>query len=326
MRRCFLALIPLLIGASCQAQHAYSQQQVITYAKSVDAHTLDPTLPSQKLEDWLQSGPPHAHIQWEVSDTCDNHPEPGYDFPLCAKVWFSRNGQAGSLLIQVGTNKKGIDGLPQLYNPILGWEDGGGWIITGEAEHLSGLPALLDQPPYAHVVGQLYDNIISQHPVGIPTAHEAALVRPFLSKRLELQLESAKACEADYFRQHPQTTDRATQPAWLKTDLFTGSGNRIAPTSAWPVRQGQQKDGAFLVLVNLFSQTIDLGNGLKGGAGNPGGSWHAMVRVTSEDGRYVVDDVRLFEGASTEGPSYLLSESFPGCSGPHWEGSPASTR
>jgi hypothetical protein len=97
------------------------------------------------------------------------------------------------------------------------------------------------------------------------------------------------------------------------------------PLSAWPVREGPQKDGSFLVYVNLFAQTIDVGNGLKGGSAS-GGSWRVAVRVISEDGRFVVDDVRMFDGTSTDGPSHLLSESFVGCDGSRWAGLAAANK
>src|SRR6267154_3541984 len=152
MKACLVATLTLLVASYSAAQPPYTEKQVIDYAKSVDVKTLEPSLPSQRLEDWLQTGPPHAHIRWDVSDTCDNKPDSDEDYPLCAKIWFNRNGEAGSFLIQVGTRRKGIGGRPQLYASIIGWEDGPGWIITGGAERLSGLPALLDQPAFAHGV------------------------------------------------------------------------------------------------------------------------------------------------------------------------------
>jgi hypothetical protein len=277
------------------------------------------------LQEWLGSASPHIEIRWDVSDTCDNKPFRDEEFPLCAKIWFSRNGEAGSFLVEVGTNHKGIRGRPQLYNSVLGWEDGS-LIMTGGAEKLSGLPALLDQPAYAHVVGQLYDQVILRHPFGIPSGATMQAIRPFLSERLAAQIETAKACEADYLRDHEGTSDIVPKPAWLKSDLFSGDANRAAPASAWPVREGQQKDGSYLVLVNLFGQTIEVGNGLKGGAYSPTGTWHVYAKVIPQDGKFVVDDVRLFDGSSADGPSRLLSESFAGCDGSHWAGVPAAKK
>src|SRR6266536_2431558 len=62
MKACFLAMLSLLLAPCSSAQLPYTKQQVIARAKSIDVHMLDSSLPTQRLEDWLQSGPPHAHI------------------------------------------------------------------------------------------------------------------------------------------------------------------------------------------------------------------------------------------------------------------------
>ena len=51
-----------------------------------------------------------------------------------------------------------------------------------------------------------------------------------------------------------------------------------------------------------------------------GYSWQVEVRVISENGQFVVDDVRIFDRFPAEGPSHLLSESFTGCDGSQWTG------
>src|ERR1700689_1547078 len=108
MKACFLAMLSLLVASSCPPQPRYTEKQVIACAKSIDVKTLDPSLTSQSLEDWLQSGPPHAHIGWSVADTCDLKPDsPSEDYPLCARIGFSRNGEGGFLLVQIGTTNKG---------------------------------------------------------------------------------------------------------------------------------------------------------------------------------------------------------------------------
>jgi hypothetical protein len=72
MKACFLATLSLLLASFSFAQLPYTKQQVIAYAKSIDVHMLDSSLPSQRLENWLQSGPPHADIgYWIVADSCD---------------------------------------------------------------------------------------------------------------------------------------------------------------------------------------------------------------------------------------------------------------
>lgn len=96
MKACFLEMLSLLAASSSPAQRPYTKKQVIDYAKSINVSALDLSLPSQRLEYSLQSGLTHAHIRWEVADTCDNEPDSDEDYPLCAKIWFNRNGKAGS--------------------------------------------------------------------------------------------------------------------------------------------------------------------------------------------------------------------------------------
>jgi hypothetical protein len=58
MKACLLVTLSFLAVSSSAAQHPYTEKQVIAYAKSIDVKTLDPLLPSERIEDWLQSGPP----------------------------------------------------------------------------------------------------------------------------------------------------------------------------------------------------------------------------------------------------------------------------
>ena len=225
-----MTLLSLLIASSCPAQLPYAEKQVIAYAKSIDVNTLDPSLVSQRLEDWLQSGPPHAQIgYWSLEDTCALKPDStNEDYPLCARIGFSRNGEGGFFLVQVGTTNKGIVGRPQLYGRIGVFEVESPVVMTGSAERLSDLPALLDQPTITDGVRKLYDEIVAHHPIGIPEGAEKAAILPLLSKRLTEQLQTAQACEEDYFLQH-QAVDGAPSPTWLKSGLFSGDGERASP-------------------------------------------------------------------------------------------------
>lgn len=148
MKSYLLALLLFLIASSATAQHRYTEKQVTAYAKSTDVKILDPSLASQRLEDWLQSGPPHAHIvYWKMEATCDLMPgSSAEDYPLCARIGFSRNDRGGFILVQVGTRRRGIVGRPQLFGDIGVWkaDQKEGWVLAGTAERLSDLPALLD--------------------------------------------------------------------------------------------------------------------------------------------------------------------------------------
>lgn len=318
MKALFAAMLSLLIASTSRPQLYYTQEQVIAYAKSIDVHILDPSLPSQRLEDWLQSGPPHAQVLWRVADTCDLKPDDSsQDYPLCAKIGLARDGEVGEFLVQVGTDEKGIVGRPQLYYGVSVWE--GFFVLTGGSERLSGLPALLDQPAVTGGVQKLYEEIVAHHPVGIPVDAEIAMLRPFLSKRLADQLQTAQACQDDYTRQH-STADGTPRPGWSTSGLFSGEGSHAAPVDALVERKEKQSDGSFLVYVDLepADAVINLGHGRK--AFHGGYTWQVEARVISENGQFVVDDVRIFDGFPAEGRFRLLSDSFTGCDGSHWTG------
>jgi len=48
--------------------------------------------------------------------------------------------------------------------------------------------------------------------------------------------------------------------------------------------------------------------------------WPIIATVVLENQRFVVDDIRIFEEDTTDGPSHLLSETFAGCDGSRWTG------
>jgi hypothetical protein len=326
MRAGFVTTLSLLVASTSPAQLPYTEEQVIAYAKSVDVQMLDPSLPSQRLEDWLQSGPPHAHLlSWRVADTCDLKPDDPdiLDYPLCAKVTFSRDGEIGQFLTQIGTSRSGISGRPRLHYGVDVWE--GLYIETGGSERLSDLPALLDQPAVTGEVQKLYEEIVAHHPIGIPSSAEMAVIRPFLSNRLAEQFQAAQACQDDY--SHRQlTAGKTSKPGWLKSGLFSGEGSHVSPVEAVPSGKEKQNDGSFLVYVNMepVEAVIDLSHGRR--AFHGGYSWQVEARVIPEDGRFVVDDVRIFDRFPAEGPSHLLSDSFVGCDGLHWTGLAATNK
>jgi len=125
-----------------KAQPAYTQSAAIRYAQSIDVHTLDPTLPKQKLGDWFTKSFPGSTVNWWVSDTCDLMPSHGTTgYPLCVKVRGGSHEKGFEVLIEIGTFEKGIFGTPKLYSGA------GVWIVNpytpaGSTEHLSELPAL----------------------------------------------------------------------------------------------------------------------------------------------------------------------------------------
>jgi len=142
----------LLAASSLSAKARVTEQQVVTYAKAIDVAKLDPTLPSQRLDKWLQSGPAHLDtVTWEMSD-CDlkGPDDPSYVAPLCVKVRIKRGNVGGWIIITVGTFRDGITGAPHVVYVFAGPPD----VFTRTpaipvptSENLSALPRLLDEAP-----------------------------------------------------------------------------------------------------------------------------------------------------------------------------------
>jgi hypothetical protein len=173
-----------------------------------------------------------------------------------------------------------------------------------------------DQSPES-VVRELYQQVVARRPLGIPKSDDKAALWPFLSLRVIQKLGTAQACEDDYFRQSP---DKESKPAfgWLETGLFSGSNEWAIPASAAVERTVLMKDGSFRVYVRLtYRESFET----YGRPPDPSNTfdWRVAAVVKSEGGRFVVDDVLLFEDSSTKIAS-RLTDSFRGCDGPRWVG------
>jgi hypothetical protein len=173
-----------------------------------------------------------------------------------------------------------------------------------------------EHPP-DYVVRKLYQQVVVRRTLGIPKGADKAAIIPFLSKGLIQKLDTAQACEDDYFRQH---TDKQSKPAfdWLETDLFSGANEKAIPSAAVVRRTVTQRDGSFHVYVKLtYKESFET----YGRPPDPANTFHWEVAavVISEGGRLVLDDVLLFMDDSTKTAS-RLTDSFAGCNGSHWIG------
>jgi hypothetical protein len=145
MKAQWLMVILVLIPQTL-AKSRFTERQVVDYAKSLNVSKLDPTLSSQRLDQWLKSGPAHLDkVTWEMSD-CDlkpNFSDPQYVAPLCAKVRFRRGNCGGWAIITVGTFRDGISGTPHLEYifALLGSKYAG----APQSSELSDLPRLLEE-------------------------------------------------------------------------------------------------------------------------------------------------------------------------------------
>jgi hypothetical protein len=347
MKTYSLLMVLFLFACSCSAQQSAAKKQAaaafdkakydkaemdaVAYVKAIDVKTLDSSLPSQRLEDWLRSGPSHTDfLRWWLDPTCDLHGDGSdADYPRCVRIEFRRGGHYGYLLILIGTLHKGIIGPPQLYEPLEVWEEG--FVNIGGTEHLSGLPLLLDQPLISTPLTGFYQQVVARHPLGIPTGADKTALWPFLSRRLIQQLETAQACQDDYSRQYPNG-GTGPKPAWINSGIFTGDGKRAAPFFINTGGKEAQKDGSYRVSMEAVersnSGTNDyiIAGGIRAYRVEPNGEWLIVATVVPEKDRFVVDDVRIFDGDSPDGPSRLLSESFAGCDGAHWTGEHVENR
>jgi hypothetical protein len=329
MKASFLAALSLLVASSSIAQLPVTEKEAVAYAKALDVKILDPSLPSQGLEEWLQNGPPHIEtLRWQSDDTCDLHPDSSdSDYPRCVRIAFARGGQEGYFLVLIGSLKRGIIGPPQLYYGPDVVEPG--FVQTGSTDRLSGLPHLLDLPAVTGGVSELYQKIVAQHPIGIPQGADKTALWPFLSRRLTQQLETAQACQDDYFRQQ-SAAGTISKPAWMTSDLFSGVEERAAPFFVNIVHKEPLKDGFFAVQLDAVERDIAGKNRsiIAGGvrAYRVKKDWPIIANVVLENNRFVVDDIRIFEEGTTDGPSHLLSETFAGCDGTHWTGEKAEKK
>jgi hypothetical protein len=170
------------------------------------------------------------------------------------------------------------------------------------------------EPQPDAVVRQLYAVVVAHWPLGIPTGADKTAIWPLLSKRLIREFETAQACEDDCLRQTPSTFK--PRFAWLDLGLFSGPEDEAAPAEVVVERTEPQRDGTFRVQViftyrDMYHRPPDPADTIH---------WRGVVTVISEDGRFVVDDILLFEVSSTEVQSRLSQILTRGCDGPRWVG------
>jgi hypothetical protein len=142
-----LLLLSLSAQLTCGQKTAkVTEQRIISYAKALDVSKLDPSLSSQRLDQWLRFGPAHLDtVTWEMSD-CDLKPDfsnPNYVAPLCAKVRFRRGNCGGWAIITVGTFRNGISGHPHLEYIFA--TVGSNYDHSSESSKLLDLPRLLEE-------------------------------------------------------------------------------------------------------------------------------------------------------------------------------------
>jgi hypothetical protein len=96
-------------------------------------------------------------------------------------------------------------------------------------------PVRASESPAA-LVRTLYAQVVSLQPLGVTKWFDMTTFAPFLSKDLRHRIDQTAACEADFFRQYPQT-DMKPSFGWLELGLFTGGGGKC-----WAERFSNQRN------------------------------------------------------------------------------------
>ncbi|MBZ5566550.1 MAG: hypothetical protein LAN64_01735 [Acidobacteriia bacterium] len=143
MKRVIVAASWLLIGAMACAQTPRLSKRdklAIERAKNVLVSAFDQRLPKVTLEYFLKSESHDGRIEWEVNDCGEQTGSPatdrGRDFPICAQATVSgRELRTVTVMVGVGTHKKGVTGTPELAGVTVSDENG------DRSVHLFDVPA-----------------------------------------------------------------------------------------------------------------------------------------------------------------------------------------
>ncbi len=139
----------LLLFASSWAQVSTPTKQekaAIERAKNQLVSSIDHSLPKVTLEFFLQYESGGAPITWEVNDCGEQTGNPatdqGRDFPMCVEADFEKDHTAVSVMLSVGTSKKGPVGTPALFSVSVAEQNG----ASRPLRHLGDLPKELQRP------------------------------------------------------------------------------------------------------------------------------------------------------------------------------------
>jgi hypothetical protein len=169
--------------------------------------------------------------------------------------------------------------------------------------------------PVATMVQRLYRQVISRHPLGIPSGDNWKIFEPYLSKGLRYRIEMARSCADDWLRQNQRRKLRNQVPekapiAWSELGFFSGDEELSEPSSFQIERIESNQDGSFRVHVKLTESTPN----------EKPWSWEVAVQVVMENKRRVIDDVSYLKGQEVHTENRLSEVLKDGCDGPHWVG------
>jgi hypothetical protein len=151
MRLTILSVVSPLLTVWVWAQGASAdktEMAAIQRAKTLLISSLDRSLPKVTLEFFLKYEGEGAPIKWEVNDcgeqTRDTVVDHGRDSAMCIKADISlKDGRAATVLVSVGTFKRGPVDVPTVYGVRVTYPGG----TIHRLDRLSDLPVELHRPP-----------------------------------------------------------------------------------------------------------------------------------------------------------------------------------
>jgi hypothetical protein len=130
-------------------------------------------------------------------------------------------------------------------------------------------------PGAAGVVSQFYTTYAAIGSRGLPDSGEFATLAPYLTRRLQLQIDSARHIQNAYARRHPDD-----KPPFIEGDLFSSNFEGFSGFLVDSVVE-LGKDH-YRVRVDLwYSDPVDPSVVVR---------WHDAVYVVREQSGYVIDD------------------------------------
>jgi len=171
-------------------------------------------------------------------------------------------------------------------------------------------PSKVGEQP-EEVVRRLYHEVVARHPLGIPHGEDRKRIVPYLSQTLISRLDTAKACEKDYFRLH-QDPDSKPPFDWLEFGLFSGAWEQAQPGGFRIDKAQPEQDGFFRVYLMLRYADDP----------PPFHWWRVAVFVARENGHFVVDDIIYLKDEISDSESRISQILTRGCDGSRWVGYP----
>jgi hypothetical protein len=178
-------------------------------------------------------------------------------------------------------------------------------LAFGQTPHRN--PEVRNSRQAEFVVRDLYKKVIAIHPVGIQQNFKLEGLSPFLSQALLRRFEQAEACDADWSRQHRDST---LKPPGRGYALFSGSDGPSAPQSFEIEESIAGEGGTYRVFVDLKWKSRVWRNR----------TWTVVPVVLNESGHFVVDDVTYLSGIERGDGAPLSAYLAAGCDGGHWVG------